>query len=100
MPPLVILEWLDAHSPGSTEVVGPENLNDLHTPLLVSTTGWLLRDDSIGVTIACEHVGGKEYRGVTFVPRGMVMTVTPVNKPRARKKSIKAIDPTPPPVVD
>ena len=68
--PLVSLLWNDAH--GSATDVHTE-MDIEHEPLRMTTYGILLREDAIGVTIANEWCGGKEWRGITFVPRALVV---------------------------
>lgn len=60
-----------------------------HRPTTVHTYGYILKSDEIGVSIAAEWLpasnGGEEtYRGITFVPRSLVVQERP--KRRSRKK--------------
>ena len=82
--PLVLLTWHDAHSPGATDVINPEDLTKVHGSMPIVTVGWVLRDDHDGVTIAGEWCGDDDYRNGTFVPRGMVVKMDPIVKPRKR----------------
>jgi len=84
-PSLGIVEWHDAHSPGSTEVVTAEEIHKVHHPLLMTTVGWILADDAVGITIAGEWCGDHEYRNVTFIPRVLVVNVRAVRAPKKKK---------------
>jgi hypothetical protein len=81
-PPLVALRWRDAHGT-ATSSYEPHELP--HAALEIVTYGLLLRDDETGVSIACEDCGGNVYRGVTFVPRELVVECRPV-RPVRRKR--------------
>lgn len=83
--PIVLLTWADAHSPGSTDVFNASNVHTIHGTLTITTVGWVLRDDHDGVTIAGEHCGDGDYRNVTYIPRSLIVGMTPIRVPRARK---------------
>lgn len=74
--PLVLVRWNDAT--GSLTKNLTEADDSYHKPEVMQTVGWLLRSDTRGVSI-CNEVylddGVPHYRGHTFVPRGMVVTV-------------------------
>jgi len=49
----------------------------------------------VGVSIASERCGDDTYRGYTFIPTGMVMSVTPMKRKRAtRIKPLKVKEET------
>ena len=80
-PELVALRWLDAHGTATNTY----ELHELpHKALEIVTYGLLLRDDEQGISLACEDCGGGTYRGVTFIPRALVVDVRPIK--RRRKK--------------
>lgn len=81
-PPLVALRWSDAHGT-ATASYEPHELP--HAPLEITTYGLLLRDDDVGVSIANEYCGGNVFRGVTFVPRALVIECRPVKPTRVPK---------------
>lgn len=84
-PPLVALRWYDAHATATANY----EIHELpHRAIEITTYGLLLRDDETGVSIACEDAGAGCYRGVTFVPRAMVVEVKHM-KPQRRKKAIQ-----------
>lgn len=83
-PILVRLRWMDAHATAATTAY---ELHELpHKAAEIVTYGLLLRDDADGISIATEDAGGGCYRGVTFVPRSLVLEVKPVVKVRAKRQ--------------
>lgn len=90
-PPLVALTWMDAHATsGSTAY----ELHELpHRASRMVTYGLLLRDDADGVSIACEDAGGGLYRGITFVPRALVVSCKPLKRTRT-KRAKPSVPPT------
>lgn len=98
MPPLRKITWLDPCSPEATAVHNIKELETVHRPLEVTTIGYVLKDDEKGVTLACEHCGGDDYRGLTFVLRVLIVrdeSVGPSPRPR-RPRTSPASPPTPP----
>ena len=79
---LVCLTWNDAHG-SATQVHTEADIE--HEPMLMTTYGILLREDAVGVTLANEWCGGKEWRGLTFVPRALVVKLEQL-LPAARHK--------------
>ena len=70
--PLSIVIWDDAF--GTASEVTIEELS--HRAWRVHTVGWVLRDDERGVSVAGEWLPDQgTWRGVTFVPRGMLVEV-------------------------
>ena len=83
VPPIVAVRWNDAHCTGPTTTY---ELHELpHKSLEITTYGLLLRDDAAGVCVASEHAGVESYRGITFVPRELVIEIKHV-KPVRRKR--------------
>ena len=86
--PLVIVEWNDAVNWDS-----PVSLSDVtgcHRPEVVQTLGWVLKDDEVGISLATEYYD-ESYRGRSFIPRAMIITVTrfALTKPRKKKLVVK-----------
>ena len=93
--PFVVVNWHDAH--GSThEDITPETVD--HEPILMSTAGWLLKETETGVSVANEY-GDGSYRGHTFIPRPLIVSITPVKltRPRVVKKRVAPPSPQPDP---
>lgn len=86
--------WLDAWVDDDNFATA-HGLALTHKPMVVKTRGWLILDDSIGVSVANEESttedDGKVFRGRTFIPRAMIQSVTPyrlaVVKPRKPRET-------------
>ena len=90
--PIVCVAWEDAH--GSIATAYSEH-EIPHASVVILTIGWLLRQDEVGISVANEYCGDGTWRGVTFVPHGMMQSVTPILTRTPRKKRVK---PEPAPV--
>jgi hypothetical protein len=92
--PLCCVVWDDAHGRAGGEYTAEEIARDLHQPAVIKTFGLLLQDDERGVTVVQEVTSGDEdtvtYRGVGFVPRGMVREVVHLGVPRRPRTRRKA----------
>lgn len=83
---LVLLTWNDAWA-DTDGFATMHGIAQTHHPMVIQTIGWLLQDDETGVSLANERSsadGTETFRGRTFVPRLMVVSVTPfkMTKPR------------------
>ena len=79
--PLVAVTWLDAHGTATAAY----SLHEIpHAAISITTYGLLLRQDDAGISVASEFCADGTYRGVTFVPTGMVVRVEHVKKSRKR----------------
>lgn len=93
-PQLVVVKWLDAWA--DTEGFNTlHGISTSHSPMDIETLGWLLHRDDTGISIANEKSsqdGHPIYRGRTFVPAGMIVSVSPFNmsKPRNPRKAPEA----------
>ena len=93
--PFVIVVWDDAHGSATTDVT----IEDLdHKPIVMTTVGWLLREDERGISVAnerCEEGGKMVYRGHTFIPKAMVRSATAMalSKPRRKRSSPQPPEP-------
>ncbi len=87
---LVKVIWRDAHG----SATGAYSLHEIpHEAIEVMSYGLLLRQDEVGVSIASERCGDDTYRGYTFMPKGMVVSVTPIKRKRQTKvKPIKTAE--------
>lgn len=87
-PYLVTLRWMDAHATNGTTAY---ELHELpHKASEITSYGLLLRDDADGVSIASEDAGAGMYRGITFVPRSLVLELKPVKRIRKKKADAPA----------
>ena len=84
--PVVVVEWNDAHGAATTDYE-PGNLP--HQPLIMSTFGLLLKHDEVGATISGEMSEDGSYRGVTFVPAGMIRGIRVVLPAKARREKAR-----------
>ena len=81
--PLVLCIWEDANV-GGDDAVSLDNVESFHKPTIVHTLGWLLKQDDRGVTIVNEYYDST-FRGRTFVPAKMLLSVTTYNLAKPRK---------------
>ena len=85
-----------------TEPVTLADVAHSHKPKAITTIGWLLRQDEVGVSIANEYYDeDSTYRGRTFIMASMVQSVTEyqLSKPRKpRAKRLKSAGDTEHPV--
>jgi hypothetical protein len=90
--PFVIVVWDDAHG-DAQKVVSEDDFP--HKPVVMKTMGWLLRDDTLGISLANEEFqeDGKDYfRGHSFIPREMVRSCTPMTLAKSRKKKTPCVE--------
>lgn len=82
--PLVVCTWNDAHVEADVPI-SLENVGDTHRPTVVTTIGWVLRHDDVGISLANEYYD-ECYRGRTFIYAPMIISVVPYNLSKPRKK--------------
>lgn len=91
--PLVEVVWDDAHC--STDMGHEEG----HKPVTTYSVGYQVKRDRAGITIAQDcYETGKEYRVWSFIPRGMIQSVTrlgPTKEDGTRKRRVKRQGPDP-----
>ncbi len=92
--PLIAVIWKDAHG-SALSAYAPHEIP--HKPMVMTTYGLRIRSDEEGVTVANEECGDGTYRGITFIPHGMVLeeiVLIPVKKQRkkTRKKKEAVVD--------
>ena len=93
-PEFVIVVWHDAWASGSDMVSLLEH-DTHHRPTVMQTLGWLVGDDEVGISLfteRCLDKGEETYRSRTFIPRAMIVSVTPMKLTAPRKRTIKPID--------
>ena len=71
-----VVVWNDAHA--ALDELSEDEIIARHKPTRIETYGYIVRSNELGVSIAGEWLppdnGGDEtFRGVTFIPRGMVV---------------------------
>lgn len=87
--PVVKVVWKDAHGVSGTTSLSIHEIP--HGGIKITSYGLLLRQDLEGVSIASEICEDGTYRGYTFVPAGMLISVDPIVKERAPRKSRKKV---------
>lgn len=78
IPKLILLTWNDAT--GSATRVYDETRD--HKPTVMTTVGWVMKSDEVGVSLCSEQYeeeGVVQWRGHTFVPRGMCISETTIH---------------------
>ena len=69
---LACVRWSDAHGNAMTTYEAHEVP---HAPAVVETYGLIIRRDDAGITLANEVFEAGSFRGVTFIPAGMINDV-------------------------
>lgn len=87
-PPLVAVTWDDAKSVAVEEYDLNEIRTQFHRPARYTTYGLLVVDDPAGVTLGAEQGDDGRLRGLTFIPRAMIVDVRHLScaATRTRKK--------------
>jgi hypothetical protein len=89
MHPLAAVVWDDAKTTAVEEYDLNEVRTQFHRPARYTTYGLLLVDDEKGVTLASEEGDDQNLRGLTFIPRAMVVEVVFLGRARAKKAAAK-----------
>lgn len=86
-PRFVTVEWDDAWADGVDDTT-LDKVHEKHRPIVMETRGWLLLDDDAGVSLFYERVKDHtSYRGRTFIPRGMIVSVNDFPPKRKARKA-------------
>jgi hypothetical protein len=93
--PFVCVVWNDAHGSATGEYTTEEIIRSHHDPMAIRTFGLLVHDDDRGLTIASEITNpdsGDEpvFRGIGFIPRGMLREVIMLGTPKRPAQKRKA----------
>lgn len=88
---LVCVVWDDAHGGDFAEYTADEIVRQRHRAARIQTFGLLIQDDEHGITVAQEMTAEpagdfSHFRGVNFIPRGMVRDVIPLGRPKRGRK--------------
>lgn len=82
--PFGMVLWDDAHVDNSDLFESDIK----HAPARMHTSGWIIRSDAVGISLAQEwSPGDGAYRTVTFIPRPMVVEEIKLNL--SRKKNAR-----------
>lgn len=82
--PLVAVTWDDAHGTNLGDYSESEIERDFHKPARYTTFGLLVKENEAGVTLASDVSEGT-YRGVAFIPRGMIVEIVNLGVPQKRE---------------
>ncbi|MCA1840038.1 MAG: hypothetical protein LC723_06885 [Actinobacteria bacterium] len=86
MIPFVVVEWLDAWA-DNEEFVKTGKVDENHKAAVIRTAGWLLVDNETGLSLFNEQAPAEDcWRGRTFIPRGMIVSVEPYKLTKRRTK--------------
>jgi hypothetical protein len=101
--PLACVIWLDAKGDALGEHTRESIDREYHQPTPFATFGLLVKQNEAGITLAmeqCPPLVGTEHRGLAFIPRGMIVEVVLLGRPRRPAAPRRqARRPTPPPLV-
>ncbi len=86
---LVAVVWDDAKATAVVEYDLNEVRTQFHRPARYTTYGLLLVDDQQGVTLASEEGDDHNLRGLSFIPRQMIVEVVVLARRRIRKPTVK-----------
>jgi hypothetical protein len=87
---LVAVVWDDAKATAVEEYDLNEVRTQFHKAARYTTYGLLLVDDEKGITLASEESDDQNLRGLTFIPRPMVIEVAVIGRNRSRRQRPKA----------
>jgi hypothetical protein len=91
-PRFVTVTWDDAWADGVDDTT-LDKVHEKHKPIVMETRGWLALDDVAGVSLFYERTQDRvSYRGRTFIPRGMVVSVEDF-PPKRKRKSKEPVAP-------
>ena len=89
--PAAVICWLDAHARSQAVEYEESEVQSLHRPEECTMLALVIRDDDEGLSVFNEQTGPTSIRGLGFIPRKMVKSVTYVNltpvRPRQRRPS-------------
>lgn len=87
--PLVAVVWDDAKATAVVEYDLNEVRTQFHKAARYTTYGLLLVDDEKGITLASEEGDDQNLRGLTFIPRQMIVEVVILGRQRAKRARTK-----------
>ena len=77
--PAAIITWLDAHARSQAVEYEESEVSALHRPEECTILALVTRDDDTGLSVFNEQTGPSSIRGLGFIPRNMIKSVTYVN---------------------
>lgn len=85
--PVAVIVWLDAHARSQAVEYDESEVLQLHRPEECTILGIVIRDDAMGLSLYNEQTGDSSIRGLSFLPRDMIKSVTYVNLTPIRAKA-------------
>ena len=79
---LVAVVWVDAHASTQAEL-STDEISQIE-PTVYTSYGKLVRCDATLVAVAADERDDGRFRGITYIPRGMVKAIKPLHRRRRR----------------
>lgn len=93
--PVVVVKWLDAHARPQAVEYAESEVDQQHKAEPVTTLGLLVKENEAGVSLYTEETGPDGIRGLSFIPRQMLVSVERFKLTRTRlKKEAVITNPT------
>ena len=89
--PAAIITWNDAHARNQAVEYEESELIQQHRPEVCMTLGLVVLDDDKGITLYNEETGPTSVRGISFIPRSIIESVTYVTLAPVRRKKEKPV---------
>lgn len=87
--PVVVVHWLDAHArPQAVEYLESE-VAQQHKAEPVKTLGILVKEDIEGVSLYTEETGPDGIRGLSFIPKPMIVSIDRYTLSKVRVPRVK-----------
>lgn len=93
--PAAVIVWLDAHARNQAVEYEESEVAQQHRPETCTILGLVIRDDSTGISLYNEETGPSSVRGLSFIPRNMIQSVTYVKLTKEKNAKTKAIPEVP-----
>ena len=81
---VIVVSWNDAWGDAGSEVT-LKDVADTHKPEKIHTMGCVLYEDETGVSLANERCANGSFRGRTYIPAGMVISIERFGLSKPRK---------------
>lgn len=83
--PVVVVEWLDAHARNQAVEYAESEVGQVHRPEPCKTLGLLIKDTDEGISLYTEETGPDSIRGLSFIPKAMIKSISHFTLSRPRK---------------
>jgi hypothetical protein len=93
---LCAILWEDAHGKATGDFSEEQIAQEFHNAACYTSYGLLILDNEKGITIAMEEADDGTFRGLTFIPRGMIKEVVNLGVPKRKmKRKRRELEPAP-----